>query len=108
MPHYFEDPNRQVQVYAPDDIIHGRGFHPKNYLGLDHTDMSGKSRGVNKWRIGYGTMVDSLNTIEIFAEEIPQKGLEAEDYETPNDFYFTRDVARTLGISLEPVSRRVI
>ena len=36
--------------------------------------------------------------VELFAEEIPREELEAGDHEVTNDFYFTRDVARTLGI----------
>jgi hypothetical protein len=92
LPRFVKDHNRPV--YPPDDIIHDREFTPGDYLGLDHLNRSGKARGVDTWR----------NEFELFAEELSRKGLEAENHEPTNDFYFTRDVARTLGIPFNSVS----
>ena len=69
---------------------------------MDHASGSIKTRGIDALRLG--TIEDIPDPVELFAEEIPKEELEAGDHEVTNDFYFTRDVARTLGIPFKFVS----
>ena len=97
-----------LQISSPDDTIHGREFTSGNYLGLDHRGRSGKARSVDTGCSGPGTMGDISDPVQLFTEEIPQKGLEAGGHEIPNHLPPTRGTTRTLGIPLESVSLRVI
>lgn len=77
-----------------------------DYLGLNHTDNSGKVRGIGGIKFG---AVRGAEEPELFAEEIPQDVSGAEDPDDiANIFRFTRDVARTHGISYKFVSTMVI
>lgn len=79
----------------------------QDYLGLNHADNSGKVRGIGG--IKFGVVRDAEKPVELFAEEIPRDTSGAED---PDDIMnmikFTRDVARTHGISYKFVSAAVI
>ena len=79
-----------------------------DFLGLDHADESGITRDAVVG-IRFGVAGKIQEPVELFAEEIPREDSEPGDHENvANVFRFTRDVARTHGISFEFVSVEII
>ena len=79
-----------------------------DFLGLDHAHESGITtdsvRGIR-----FGVAGEIQEPVELFAEEIPRDDSEPGDHEdVANVFRFTRDVARTHGISFKFVSVEII
>ena len=80
----------------------------EDFFGLNHVDKSGKARDVVRG-IRFGVPREIQEPVELFAEEIPREDSEPGDREDVADiFRFTRDVARTHGISFKFVSFKVI
>ena len=76
----------------------------EDFLGLDHVGKSGITRDV-AMGIRFGLAREIQEPVELFAEEIPRDDSEPGDHEdVANVFRFTRDVARTHGISFKFVS----
>lgn len=93
---------RRVWYIEDADIIYKHEFAPGDSIGLNHPDRSGKVGGEKGIRFGVAKEVQEPEPVELFAEEIPRDDTEAADQDDAvNALRFTRDVARTHGISFK-------